>query len=134
MAKSTRVETVRIRANKLVVHTNSTYSTEYQFRVEYRQTMQATTIPIVHLVTSIQDMTAAIRHSEINIEFPVKAGFTHRIHYDETEKGFSVSLGVVSQSAKASTLHADDNAVQGIYGPDQSEDFGCALLSEPVEP
>jgi hypothetical protein len=99
---------------------------EYQFRVELKQSSPVTTIPILDLILLLQDAAAAAAHGETNIEFPVRAETTHRLHYDESSHVFSVSL--FPGAARIHGLEPTKDAVACVENPDEHEDFWCRLI------
>ena len=97
---------------------------KHDFRVEFKQFTTATSIPIVDLVTVIQDANAAADNAETNIAFPVKAGVVHRIHYDNSQHQFSVSLGgPAAEPIQSATLRPTRNACPMHQRSRQDEGF-----------
>jgi hypothetical protein len=101
---------------------------EHGFRVELKQNSRPTSIPIVDLVTAVQDASAALENVETNIAFPVKAGLVHRIHYDDSQHVFSVSLAkLVAGPEQPTTLQPASDAALCVNTPDKTKDFWCGL-------
>ena len=94
---------------------------EYEFRVEFKQ---STTLP--GLVTMAQDAAVAADHGETRIVFPVTAGQTHRLHYDESLHVFAVSL--FPGAARIHDVQPTKDAVPCVRDPDRTLDFWCVLV------
>jgi hypothetical protein len=103
----------------------------YDFRVEFKQATMILMIPIVDVVTLSLDAAAAASHDEMNIRFPVRAGLTHRIHYDVSAHEFWVSVvASFPDLEKAPHLEPTEDAVQCEETTDQSMDFWCQLVPQ----
>ncbi len=105
---------------------------DHRFRVEFKQMTQATTIPLVDLITIINDATLAAEHDETDIAFPVKPGVVYRIHYKENGHVFAVSSVAAGTMKQPMKLDPPPDAVECVAPVERGQDFWCALLP-PVE-
>lgn len=101
----------------------------HRFRLEMKQSTQGTGLLLADLVILAADAASAAIHGEVDVEFPVQPGMSHRVHYDPDRKVFSVSVRPQARdSTVRSPLFPTSDAVECAARSDRGAAFWCDVL------